>query len=117
MAVNSRITEGDARQAQRAQMVAARLCGAKPPALIAKADGDARTAFARQLAMYFASRIYRFNHARIAAMFGRGRGAALHACRRIEALREDPKIDWQLFEAETLLRAADLMARDTDDAP
>lgn len=111
---HQRATPCGARQAQRAQIVAARMCGVAPHALAEAVD--ARAVFARQLAMYFTSRVYRVSHARTGAIFGRGRDAASYACRRIEALREDPKIDWQLFEAETLLRAAELVAPDADHA-
>ena len=60
----------------------------------------------------FENRVYRLSHARTAAMFGRERDAASYACRRIEALREDPKFDWQVFEIETLLRATEVFARE-----
>jgi chromosomal replication initiation ATPase DnaA len=104
------------RQAHRARMVAARFCGISPTALNDTARRDAQAALARQLAMYLASRVYRLSHARTAAMFGRERDAATHACRRIESLRENPRFAWQLFEVETLLRAAEIMAREAGDA-
>jgi chromosomal replication initiation ATPase DnaA len=96
------------RQAQRAQAVAARMCGITLGDL---GTGGGHTAFARQLAMYLANRVYGMSHTRTAAMFGRERDAASYACRRIDALREDPKFDWQVFEVETLLRAAEVVAR------
>lgn len=117
MIQSTRIEACCARQAQRAQLVAARFCGVTPDRLVEPSRGDAETALARQLAMYLASRVYRLSHARAAAMFGRDRDAASYACRRIESLREDARFNWQLFEVETLLRAAELMAQETRDAP
>jgi chromosomal replication initiation ATPase DnaA len=115
MSDNTNFDRSRTRQALRAQMVAARMCGVAPDELGGEARG-AETAFARQLAMYLANRVYRMSHAHTAAMFGREREAASYACRRIEALREDPKFDWQVFEVETLLRAAELIARTDRDA-
>jgi chromosomal replication initiation ATPase DnaA len=104
--------DGKAR-VRRAQMVAARLCGVGSADLeVGSTAAGAR--FARQLTMYLANRVYRFSHAESAAIFGRNRHAVSHACRRIDALRDDPKFDWQMFEVETLLRAADLVARQRD---
>ena len=104
------------RQAHRAQLIAARFCGVTPGELSRGDRDDAQAMLARQLAMYLASRVYRLSHARTAAMFGREREAASYACRRIESLREDPKFDWQLFEVETLLRAAELVSRESGGA-
>lgn len=99
-------------QAQRVQKVAAHFCGIPIADL---ADGyDPQSNLARQLAMYLTNRVYRLSHGRTAAMFGRDRRAAAYACRRIEALRDDPKFDWQVFEVETVLRAADVLARETN---
>jgi hypothetical protein len=96
------------------------MCGMPPDALADAGLRDARARLARQLTMYLANRVYRFSHARSAAIFGRERQAAFQACRRIQALRDDPKFDWQLFEVETLLHAAELVAREAaprNDAP
>jgi hypothetical protein len=107
-------TENGKQQAERVRIVAARLCGV-PPSDVGCTSADPRSAFAGQLAMYLTNRVYRLSHARTAAMFGRGRDAASYACRRIDALREDPKFDWQVFEVETLLRAAEVVARESGD--
>jgi hypothetical protein len=100
-------------RARRAGRVAARLCGITPEAMGETEPADARARLARELTMYLANRVYRFSHARSAAIFGRDRRAASQACRRIQSLRDDPKFDWQLFEVETLLHAAELVARET----
>jgi chromosomal replication initiation ATPase DnaA len=113
MTGNTDFTAGNARQAQRVRMLAARFCGVAARELELVERPGSQMALARQLAMYLANRVYRLSHAQTAAMFGRERDAASYACRRIEALREDPRFDWQVFEVETLLRAAEVYARES----
>ncbi len=74
--------------------------------LRATGRGDARTAFARQVAMYLAHITYGLSLAEVARAFGRDPSTASHACHRVEDLRDDPDLDHRLDRLEILLREA-----------
>ena len=65
---------------------------------------DARTARARQLAMYLISVAWQWPLYRIGAAFGRDRTTVGHACRRIEDLRDDRLWDEQIERLEACLQ-------------
>lgn len=65
-----------------------------------------RAALVRQMAMYLTHVAYGWNLTEVGQAFGRDRTTASHACHRIEDLRDDPAIDRQLTEIESLLRQA-----------
>ena len=59
--------------------------------------------FARQTAMYLLHVVCGFTLTEVAALFGRDRATASHACHRIEDLRDDPCFDRRLTQLENLL--------------
>lgn len=77
-------------------------------ALRGASRGAAPVAFARQVAMYLAYTRLGFPYAQAGAIFGRDRTTAAHACRLVEEMRDDPRIDSTL---DYLERAIDLCPR------
>ena len=65
--------------------------------LRAASRGTARTAFARQVAMYLAHVELGLNLSMVATQFGRDRTTVSHACRRVEDRRDDPAVDRVIF--------------------
>ena len=65
---------------------------------------SARTAFARQAAMYLAHVAFGLSYTDVGRAFGRHRTTAAHACRLVEDRRTDPDLDTQLASLEHLLR-------------
>ena len=76
----------------------------EPEALRAETRRDARTAFARQVAMYLAHTACGFSLTQSGRLFGRDRTTAAHACRVIEDGRDDPRIDRSLEHLEIGIR-------------
>jgi len=64
---------------------------------------SARTAFARQNAMYLAHVALGLNYSDVGRAFGRDRTTAAHACRIVEDRRTDPGLDARLASLEHLL--------------
>jgi chromosomal replication initiation ATPase DnaA len=60
----------------------------------------ARTAFARQVAMYLGHVVLGLTFTEIGESFGRHRTTAAHACRVVEDRRENPTIDAVLSRLE-----------------
>jgi len=89
-----------------AQAVVAHVYGIGLDELLAPCRHRPRAAHARQVAMYLAHTVLHLNLAEIARAFGRDRNAARHACRRVEAQRENRDVDRTLAWLETLVRAA-----------
>lgn len=69
-------------------------------ALRSRTRGKARTALARQSAIYLAHVAFGMSCADAGRMFGRDRTTAAHACRVIEDRREDPSLDAMLSALE-----------------
>lgn len=65
----------------------------RPEAIRAPRRGVARTAFARQVAIYLNHTRLGLTYTEAASAFGRDRTTAAYACRRVEDRREDPRID------------------------
>ena len=63
----------------------------------------ADVALARQTAMYLAHVVLAMTHADIGRMFGRDRTTAAHACRIVEDLRDEPRIDALIEALEALI--------------
>ncbi len=93
-------------EADIAQAVVAHVYGVPVDELRAGTRCDARTAFARQVAMYLAHITYGLSLSEIEFAFGRDRTTASHACHRIEDLRDDPSLDKRLTRLEDMLRDA-----------
>ncbi|MFP3921675.1 MAG: helix-turn-helix domain-containing protein [Dichotomicrobium sp.] len=66
----------------------------------------ARTAFARQTAMYLAHVAFGLTLTRVGAVFGRDRTTVAHGCAVVEDRREDPVLDRALTIVESALRVA-----------
>lgn len=66
----------------------------------------ARTAFARQAAMYLAHVACGLTLTRVGTIFGRDRTTVAHACAVVEDRREDPVLDRALTIVESALRTA-----------
>ena len=88
------------------QIAVAEVTGVHLAALCAGVRGDARSAFARQMAMYLCRLVFDMSLGDIAAAFGRDRSTAAHAIRRIEEAREQPEIDRCTAWLEAALRRA-----------
>jgi len=71
---------------------------------------EAKTAEARQVAMYLTHVVFEVSHAEIGRGFGRNRSTALYAARRVEEMRDDPAIDATLTALEAALRGAEVAA-------
>lgn len=65
----------------------------------------ARTAFARQVAMYLAHVVCAVTLTHIGKYYGRDRTTVAHACRTVEDRRDDPNLDVFLDFLEGALRA------------
>jgi chromosomal replication initiation ATPase DnaA len=78
---------------RRVEALVASAFSVPPEAIRAPGRGVARTAFARQVAIYLNHTRLGLNYAEAASPFGRDRTTAAHACRRVEDRREDPRID------------------------
>ncbi len=63
-------------------------------------------AFARQIAMYLAHVGFGLSFTQIGRGFGRDRTTAAHACKAIEALRDDPSLDRMLDALEHACRTS-----------
>lgn len=68
--------------------------------LRSRTRGRARTAFARQTAMYAAHVVFGLSYAETGRLFGRDRTTAAHACRRVEERRDDHDIDLAVIAVE-----------------
>lgn len=88
------------------QIAVAEVTGVRLTALCDGSRGDARSAFARQMAMYLCRLVYDMSLGDIALAFGRDRSTAAHAIRRIEEAREQPEIDRTTTWLEAALRRA-----------
>lgn len=103
-----RIMPGRYRRAEAgiAQVVVAQTFGVPVNELCGAGRRDAYTAFARHVAMYLAHITYGLTMDEVGYAFGRDRSTASYACRRIEDLRDDPRLDQHLTHLEDLLHAA-----------
>jgi chromosomal replication initiation ATPase DnaA len=64
-----------------------------PAAIRARRRGEARTAFARQVAIYLTHIGFGLTLTEVAALFGRDRTTVAHACRVVERRRDEPEMD------------------------
>ena len=69
--------------------VVGRAVGVDPDRLRHPGRGDARTAFARQVAIYVARTRLGLSFTAAGRLFGRDRTTAAHACRRVEERRDE----------------------------
>lgn len=81
-------------------MIVASAFGTDADALFAPTRSRARTALARQVAVYLAHVIGCKTYTEIGQVFGRDRTTAAHACRVVEDHRDDPVFDRMLEQLE-----------------
>ncbi|HWP25967.1 MAG TPA: helix-turn-helix domain-containing protein [Xanthobacteraceae bacterium] len=74
------------------------------PELRAPTRRSRSAAFARQIAMYVAHVGFGLSFTQVGRGFGRDRTTAAHACKAIEALRDDPRLDRMLEALEHACR-------------
>lgn len=75
-----------------------------PPETIGGSSGRARPALlARQLAIYLCHVALQLPLGEAGRLFGRDRTTAIHACHRVEDLRDDPQFDQALDRLERAL--------------
>src|SRR3712207_4771277 len=82
------------------------------PALRARTRRSARTALARQTAMYLAHVVFGLSLREVGQAFDRDRTTAAHACRAMEARRDDPQLDRLLMRLERACIAAQQHAQE-----
>lgn len=71
-------------------------------ALRARSRGRADIAFARQCAIYLAHVALGLNYSAAGRLFARDRTTAAHACRLVEARRDNPAVDRRLSMLEEI---------------
>src|SRR5271170_2256089 len=89
-----------------AQTMVAQIYGVKAKDLRSRRRRDARTALARQIAMYLSHIVLEMSFAEIGRAFRRSRSTACHALHHVEDMREDMELDSTLLQLEVLLRQA-----------
>jgi chromosomal replication initiation ATPase DnaA len=97
--------EHDAARARLACHMAAYAMGAEGD-LLTEERGAARTARARQVAMYLTHVAFGMSLHRVAVAFGRDRSTVAHACHLMEDRRDDAAFDDLMSALEASLRAA-----------
>jgi chromosomal replication initiation ATPase DnaA len=96
----------DAARVALAMNVASFATGVPVDEIGAVTRGGARSAAARQVAMYLAHVAFEMSLARVAQAFRRDRSTVAHACHLVEDLRDDSAFDVQISQLEDLLRDA-----------
>ena len=74
-----------------------------PEVILARRRGNAREAYARQVALYLSCTGLGLSLTAVAARFGRDRTTVAYACRVIEKRRDDPRVDATLGMLERAL--------------
>jgi len=74
--------------------------------LVRVTRGSTKAAAARQVAIYLSHTVLAMTFADLSSAFGRTPSTVLHAVRKVEAMRDDPKIDRMLSWLESILRDA-----------
>ena len=95
----------DAR-ARLVEAVVSCACGVPVAELRASTRRGAPVAFARQVAMYLSHVALGLSLTATGRCFGRDRTTAAHACRLVEAHRDDPRFDLSLTHLERALSLA-----------
>lgn len=91
--------------ARLAEVAMAAIARIPPAALRGRRRGRARTALARQMAMYLAHVAFGLSFTRVGLCFGRDRTTVRHACAVIEDRRDDPGQEFGLTALELALLA------------
>lgn len=97
-----RIERDEATRRLLAETIGAALA-VRPDRIATATRGTARTAFARQLAIYLARTRLGLSFTEAGRLFRRDRTTAAHACRRIEESRDDVAIDALIEGLEALI--------------
>jgi chromosomal replication initiation ATPase DnaA len=93
-------------QAFLAQLAVAEVTATRLTDLCSPVRGSAKTAFARQMAMYLCRMVFAMRLCDIALAFGRDRSTVAHALARIEEARENAEFDRRLHWLEAALQRA-----------
>jgi chromosomal replication initiation ATPase DnaA len=104
-----REAERDSRQSGNAKLVesiVASAFGVTPDEMCAKTRGRARVALARQVAIYLTHTRLGLSYAESGEHYRRDRTTAAHACRKVEDLRENVRLDTLI---DCLERTVDLI--------
>jgi len=94
------------RSSDIAKAIVAKIYGVNVKDLRSRRRKDARTALARQIAMYLSHIVLEMSFAEIGLAFRRSRSTACYALRHVEDMREDMELDSTLLQLEVLLRQA-----------
>jgi chromosomal replication initiation ATPase DnaA len=93
-------SQGTSAARRAIESVVATVFEVDPRELQARSRGAARTAFARQVAMYLAHVACGISLTDVGALFGRDRTTVSHACSLVEDKRDDPDLDCRLEHLE-----------------
>ncbi len=94
------------RSSDIAKTIVAQIYGVNMKDLRSRRRKNARTALARQIAMYLSHIVLEMSFAEIGRAFRRSRSTACHALHHVEDMREDIELDSTLLQLEVLLRRA-----------
>jgi chromosomal replication initiation ATPase DnaA len=81
--------------------------GVRPADILSPVRGSPRAAFARQVAMYLLHTALSLPYGEVARICGRDRTTVSHACRLVEDIRDDWRIDRMIEDIEEMLLAVD----------
>lgn len=95
---------GDVDRARLATGVTAYALGLPAETIRTLARGRSEAAFGRRVAMYLCHVGFEMSFSRVSLAFGRDRSTVGHACRLVEARRDDPVFDAWIDALETALR-------------
>lgn len=95
---------GDAARARVATEIASFALGAPVEAIAQASRGRSQVALSRQVAMYLCNVVFEMSFTRVAWAFGRDKSTVGHACRLVEARRDDPMFDAWIDALEVALR-------------
>lgn len=96
-------SEPEAARMRRLEALVARTFGVRRHDLRARPRGSREVQVARQVALYLTHVVVGLDYTACGQLFGRDRTTAAHACRRIEDLRDDPRLDAALSLLEAAL--------------
>ena len=103
---SSRAGRDAARHAGLSQIIVSHAFAVALSDVRAPRRGHSAAARARQVAMYLSHVVFAMTAEGVAVAFGRSLSATYHAFRRIEKLRDDPRMNRTLARLEEMVRGA-----------
>ncbi|MBL8548404.1 MAG: chromosomal replication initiator DnaA [Hyphomonadaceae bacterium] len=94
----------DTARARVASEMAAYALGASMDTTPMLMRGGSKVSFSRQAGMYLCQVVFGLSYARVGNAFGRDRTTVSHACRLVEARRDDPVFEAWIDALESALR-------------